>query len=170
MVALSQQLGAALARSALAAAASAGRPVPARSSGPRAGVVRARDPMLLVPVPARRAALRSRGFDPTGQLARVASAQLCRWGFAARHAASLRYARAVADQAGLDVAGRAANVAGALEAAPGGASLADRTLILVDDVITTGATLAEAARGLRAAGAPACCSATIAATPRRRPG
>ena len=63
---------------------------------------------------------------------------------------ALRRVRETQPQAWLDRAGRAANVAGAFAAAPG---VAGRDLVLVDDVVTTGATV-EAARGaLRRAGA-----------------
>ncbi|MGP3686421.1 ComF family protein [Streptomyces sp. IBSNAI002] len=71
----------------------------------------------------------------------------------ARVAPVLRLRRAVADQAGLGARERRENLAGALEACPGGARLtAGAGLVLVDDLITTGATLAEAARAVRAGG------------------
>ena len=55
-------------------------------------------------------------------------------------------------QASLDAAARAANVLGAF-ALRRGVSLAGKRVLLVDDVITTGATLSECARMLRMAGA-----------------
>ncbi|MEU9016312.1 phosphoribosyltransferase family protein [Actinomadura sp. NPDC048394] len=79
----------------------------------------------------------------------------------------LRQCRRVADQAGLGAKARRDNLSGALEAV-GRAPLAGRRVVLVDDVITTGASLAEAARALRAAGADVVAAATVAATPLRR--
>ncbi|MES9535697.1 phosphoribosyltransferase family protein, partial [Actinomadura sp. NPDC000600] len=72
----------------------------------------------------------------------------------------------VADQAGLSAKERAANLKGAVEVR---ADVAGRRLVLVDDVVTTGASLAEAARALRAAGGEVTAAAAIAATPRHRP-
>ncbi|MFE4716191.1 ComF family protein [Streptomyces sp. NPDC056728] len=67
--------------------------------------------------------------------------------------AELRQRRAVADQAGLDSRRRLANLAGALEVPAGARALlaSGGRIVLVDDVMTTGASLAEAARAMRAA-------------------
>jgi predicted amidophosphoribosyltransferase len=72
-------------------------------------------------------------------------------------------ARAVADQAGLTTRERAANLAGALRAT----GVAGLPVVVVDDVMTTGATLVEAARALAAGGHPVAGAAVVAATRRR---
>jgi hypoxanthine phosphoribosyltransferase len=66
--------------------------------------------------------------------------------------AVLRQKRAVADQSGLNSRQRLDNLAGALAVAPGGAGLlGGGRVVLVDDLMTTGASLTEAARAVRAA-------------------
>lgn len=132
--------------------------------------------VLVVPVPSRAAARRARGFDPTGRLARLALAHLRAAGHTEAGggevllAPVLRHVRRVRDQAGLDAAARAENLAGALGVRPG---RLERLLahgppvaaVVVDDVLTTGATLGEAARALRVAGVPVPAVAVLAATP-----
>ncbi|WRY92976.1 ComF family protein [Streptomyces longwoodensis] len=109
-------------------------------------------PLLLVPVPSAPAAVRSRGHDPTRRIALAAAGVLRRAGRPARVAAVLRQGRRVSDQAGLDSRQRRENLRGALVVAPGGARvLADGPVVLVDDLMTTGASLAEAARAVREA-------------------
>ncbi|MFJ9814271.1 ComF family protein [Streptomyces sp. NPDC101151] len=108
--------------------------------------------VLLVPVPSARWAVRARGHDPVRRMALTAAGELRRTGTPARVAAVLRQRRAVADQAGLDARQRLENLAGALEVREGGARLLTAgRVVIVDDLITTGASLAEAARALREA-------------------
>ncbi|WP_282083566.1 ComF family protein [Streptomyces tendae] len=113
-------------------------------------------PVLLVPVPSARGAVRARGHDPARRIALVAAGELRRTGVSARVSAVLRQRYAVADQSGLDARRRLANLAGALAVAPGGGGLLrGGPVVLVDDLMTTGASLAEAARAVRAARAAA---------------
>ncbi|GGM87010.1 hypothetical protein GCM10010106_37790 [Thermopolyspora flexuosa] len=122
-------------------------------------------PVVLVPVPSARAARRARGHDPVGRLAALTARRLARPDRPVVVAPVLGQRRRVADQAGLDAARRAANLHRAfavVRPVPPGAC------VLVDDVITTGATLAEAARALREAGVRPSLAVTIAATRRRK--
>ncbi|MFG2788896.1 ComF family protein [Streptomyces sp. NPDC048419] len=109
-------------------------------------------PVLLVPVPSSRGAVRARGHDPARRIALAAAGELRRAGTAARVLAVLRQRRVVADQSGLNSRRRLENLAGALVVAPGGERLLRAgPVVLVDDLMTTGASLTEAARALRAA-------------------
>ncbi|GAA2242230.1 MULTISPECIES: ComF family protein [Kitasatospora] len=129
------------------------------ATGPGAG------PLLLVPMPSARRAVRARGHDPTLRLARAAARELRRAGIAAAVAPVLRHRRAVADQSGLLAAERRRNLHGALTVpARLTARLSGGRPVLVDDLVTTGASLAEAARALHAAGCPPLVAATVAAT------
>ena len=120
---------------------------------------------LLVPLPTARSSRRRRGDDPVGDLAR-AGARGCPPGI--HLAPALRHTRRVADQARLDRGARAANLAGAIEVSRRWRQVVrGSTCVLVDDVVTTGATMAEATRALRAVGAGHVVAAAVAATPRR---
>jgi predicted amidophosphoribosyltransferase len=110
--------------------------------------------------------VRRRGHDPLRGLVEAAVRRLRADGVPLTMVDALRQRGRVADQAGLTAGRRAANLRGAIEAR---ADVAGRRVVLVDDVVTTGASLTEAARALRAAGADITGAATLAATPRRRP-
>jgi predicted amidophosphoribosyltransferase len=134
----------------------------------------ATSPVALVPVPSRRGVVRSRGHDPLLRLTRHASGQLRRRGRTMSVRRLLQPTRTVRDQAGLDAHSRAANLAGSLRATraataarAGGVRMPGSWLVVVDDVLTTGATAREAQRALEAAGHTVVGVATIAATGRR---
>lgn len=123
-------------------------------------------PLLLVPVPSARRAVGARGHDPARRIAFAAAGVLRREGRHARVPAVLRQRRRVTDQAGLGARQRRANVTGALEAVPGaGRLLAAGPVVLVDDLMTTGASLAEAARAVAEAGGRVLGGAVVAAPP-----
>jgi predicted amidophosphoribosyltransferase len=149
---LRRVLGCALARAVAATVEAAGGPV--------------WSPFALVPMPSRPKAVRERGEDTTARLARTAARALRDVGLPVRSVSALCHTRAVVDQAGLSQADRQANLSGALRARRGAAGAAaenTRGVVLVDDISTSGASLAEAARALRAAGVPVLGAATIAA-------
>lgn len=118
--------------------------------------------LSLVPVPSARSAVARRGHDPVRRTALSAAARLRGEGMAVRVRSVLRQRRAVADQGGLAAEKRLANLAGALAAVPRSLPCGERVL-LVDDVATTGASLAEAARAVRSAGAVVLGAAVVAA-------
>ncbi len=127
-------------------------------------------PTVVVPMPSSRAAVRRRGDDPVRDLARAATRLAADGPVRPRAsvAPALRPVRRLADQSRLDRRQRARNLAGAYAVAPRWAgALAGSRVVLVDDVVTTGSTLAEAARAVRAAGGHVVGAATLAATSRR---
>ena len=120
-------------------------------------------PLTLVTVPSSRSAVRERGYDSVRVLADTAARRLSRDGRQVTVVPALRHSRRLADQASLDTAARWANLQGAMVARPLAGSV-----VVVDDVCTTGATLAEACRALAAAGGHDSEAATISATVLRR--
>ncbi|RKN07783.1 ComF family protein [Streptomyces radicis] len=118
----------------------------------------------LVPVPSARVAVARRGHDPVRRVAVAAAGWLRREGWAVRVVRALRQCRPVADQAGLTAGQRVANLAGALTVRSGALTPGER-VVLVDDVLTTGASLVEAARAVRSAGGLPLGAAVIAGPP-----
>ncbi len=121
-------------------------------------------PLVLTPVPSTPAAVRARGHDHSWRLACAAAARL---GPQVEAARLLVPARRLADQSGLDSAARAANLHGALHCVGVPVGM---PVVVVDDVVTTGATLVEATRALAAGGAHVRGCAVVAATQRRHRG
>ena len=121
--------------------------------------------VVLVPVPSARSAVAARGGDHVLRLARRAAAST---GVRVVRDA-LCLTRAVRDSAGLDVGERSANLTGAMAARARRGGSTGLFALVVDDIVTTGATLREARRALTAAGWPVVGAAVVAATPRRLP-
>ncbi|WP_460457213.1 ComF family protein [Arenimonas alkanexedens] len=102
-------------------------------------------PPALVPVPLHPSRLRQRGYDQALELAKPVAAALN----LPLHSHVLRRVRATQAQTLLGAAGRRRNVRRAFACTPG---TLPAHVVLLDDVMTTGATLGECARALRLAG------------------
>jgi predicted amidophosphoribosyltransferase len=108
--------------------------------------------LVLVPAPTRARAARARGGDSVERFALAATSALAPE--CATVSSVLRMRRGVRDSVGLSAADRAANVAGRIAVSASARSLAgngsplgarrrERTILLIDDVLTTGATVSE---------------------------
>jgi ComF family protein len=124
-------------------------------------------PSALIPIPLARKRLRERGYNQSEKLARALARQ---WRIPVLLDVLVR-TRETPTQTALTPGTRLANVAGAFAPGPSFGRLTpgrrpgvsrDTNYILVDDVFTTGATLAEAARALEQAGAKRVLGVTFA--------
>jgi ComF family protein len=116
----------------------------------RAGRELLDDADALVPVPLHWRRLWGRRFNQAAALAQAAAAEK---GIPVLTAA-LKRNRATAQQVGLSRSAREVNVQGAFAVTPEGkAAIHDKRLVLVDDVLTSGATVDACARALKRAGA-----------------
>lgn len=104
---------------------------------------------FLVPVPLHRSRLWARGFNQSALLAR----ELSKLTSIPAEPTLLRRTRRTPPLKGMTRLQRRRTVAGAFRLAPG-ADVRASTIVLVDDVLTTGSTANACARVLRAAGAP----------------
>lgn len=116
-------------------------------------------PELLLPVPLHLSRLRSRGYNQALELARPLGR---RYRIPVAHDVLYR-ARKTGAQSELDATARLGNVRGAfaVRRVP-----AQKHVAIVDDVMTTGATLEELARILKRAGASEVSAWVLARTPR----
>jgi ComF family protein len=108
----------------------------------------------IIAIPTSKASWRRRGYDPVTLLCKRAGFEPAR---------VLRSSRATQSQKTLGQDERAQNLRGSMSAR---FFLGGRRFILVDDVVTTGATLDEAARAVRSAGGEVVGQAALAFTPR----
>ncbi len=131
-------------------------------------------PTVLVPVPSRPEVVRTRGHDPMLRIARAAAHRLRLEGRPAVVRRLLGVHAAVRDQAGLDSGERAANLAGSMAVRGQARARLARvgvpvSIVVCDDVLTTGATAREAQRALEDSGLRVRAIATVAATRKRLP-
>lgn len=118
-------------------------------------------PVAVVPVPTSGPARRQRGRDPVRVLALAVTHGLRDGGVPARLAPVLRR-RATRDQVGLGARARARNLDSAVRSVH---RLDGTECVVVDDVLTSGATLAASERALERAGAEVLGAIVLAATP-----
>ncbi|SDO27125.1 Predicted amidophosphoribosyltransferases [Nakamurella panacisegetis] len=106
----------------------------------------------IVPAPSRRSAARARGGDPVRAMAESAASTLAGRGVTAGVAPCLYTAGRARDSVGLDASGRAANLAGRIRLRTAGRPPPGVPVVLLDDVITTGATVVASLRTLSVTG------------------
>ncbi len=123
-----------------------------RHPGPSTGSVPAHRKVCLVPAPSRPSASRIRGGPHVELLAAAAARVLATRGFEVAVAPALELAGSARDAVGLGHAQRAANLAGRLRFREAGRPPPGFPVVVLDDVVTTGATAAACVHTLAAEG------------------
>jgi len=103
---------------------------------------------LLVPLPSSPANYKKRGFSHTALIARALSRKIPR----ARYRELIRSVGSRKDQVGLSTSQRFSNMQGAFKSELRGFRPTQSPIVLIDDVLTSGASMAAAIQSLRAAG------------------
>ncbi|WBB51826.1 ComF family protein [Verrucosispora sp. WMMA2044] len=143
------------------------RPLGALLAEVVAAAVGAVGPVLLVPVPDTPTAARARYGDHLSRLTRHCARRLRAAGWPVRVHHAVR-AGPRPDSVTLDSAGRAAAATSAFRARSGrGPAVAGSAVVLLDDIVTTGATLAAVSRVLTVRGLSPYGAAVLAATRKR---
>ena len=123
-----------------------------RRPGPERGTGSAPRKLCLVPAPSRPSASRVRGGPHVERLAETAASVLATRGFEVAVAPALELAGSARDAVGLGHAQRAANLAGRLRFRHAGRPPPGFPVVVLDDVVTTGATAAACVHALAAEG------------------
>ncbi|MBQ8283708.1 MAG: ComF family protein [Clostridia bacterium] len=124
--------------------------------------------LLILPVPAHATKVRERGYNQAADLAEIVCERLQRFGFEAEYDPDvLQKRKETKMQKHLGVANRAENVSGAYYVHKR-AACRGKTIVLVDDIMTTGATGSEIAERLLGAGAKEVILLVAAALPEQK--
>ena len=124
--------------------------------------------MLILPVPAHATQISERGYNQAADLAEIVCERLQRFGVAAEYDPEvLQKRKETKMQKHLGFVNRAENVSGAYHVHKR-AVCRDKTVVLIDDIMTTGATGSEIAERLLGAGAKKVILLAAAALPERK--
>lgn len=166
---LAAPLGEGLAAGLLGLRPGPGWPGPASGRGGRVRPVPGPVELCLVPVPSRWSATVRRGGQHVALLAERAAAALAGAGVGTAVAPALRMAAGVRDSVGLGRAARQSNLDGRVLVRPAGLPMPGAAVVVVDDVVTTGSTVATCTTSLLQAGVAVGAIVVLATSGRHAP-